>query len=126
LRIRKEKNMSYTKHTWADGELVTAAKMNNIENGIEEASSGGGVLVVTDTDGTLDKTWTEIRNALFIGGAIITYSGSRGGMDSGVSTVIGAYHDAVENKYNCVIGMVGDYVPMYSADSASGYPTAAM
>lgn len=34
--------MSYTKHTWSDGELVTAAKMNNIENGIEEAASGGG------------------------------------------------------------------------------------
>lgn len=63
--------MSYTKHTWTDGELVTAAKMNNIENGIEEASSGGsgggGVLVVHATPSddaiTLDKTWQEIKDA---------------------------------------------------------------
>ena len=59
--------MSYTKHTWTDGELVTAAKMNNIENGIEEASSGGGVLVVhatpSDDAMTLDKTWQEIKDA---------------------------------------------------------------
>lgn len=59
--------MSYTKHTWIDGELVTAAKMNNIENGIEEASSGGGPLVVHATPSddaiTLDKTWQEIKDA---------------------------------------------------------------
>lgn len=59
--------MSYTKHTWTDGELVTATKMNNIENGIEEASSGGGVLVVHATPSedaiTLDKTWQDIKDA---------------------------------------------------------------
>ena len=28
------------------------------------APSGGGVLIVTDTDGTLDKTWQEIHDAM--------------------------------------------------------------
>ena len=27
--------MSYTKHTWVDGEVITADKLNNIEEGIE-------------------------------------------------------------------------------------------
>ena len=34
--------MSYTPHTWTDGETITAAKMNAIEEGIEGAASGGG------------------------------------------------------------------------------------
>lgn len=40
--------MSYTKHTWECGETITADKMNNLENGIDEAldccGSSGGVL----------------------------------------------------------------------------------
>ena len=31
--------MTYTKHTWQTGEVITAAKLNNIEDGIE---GGGG------------------------------------------------------------------------------------
>lgn len=34
--------MSYTPHTWTDGETITAAKMNAIEDGIEEAAESGG------------------------------------------------------------------------------------
>lgn len=34
--------MSYVKHTWVNNEAITASKMNNIEDGIEEASQSGG------------------------------------------------------------------------------------
>ena len=34
--------MSYTEHTWQTGETITAAKMNNIEEGIQEAAQSGG------------------------------------------------------------------------------------
>lgn len=34
--------MSYTPHTWIDGETITAAKMNAIEEGIEDAAESGG------------------------------------------------------------------------------------
>lgn len=34
--------MSYTEHTWVDGETITAAKLNNIEEGISEAAQSGG------------------------------------------------------------------------------------
>ena len=30
--------MSYTKNTWANGDVITAEKMNNIENGLEAAA----------------------------------------------------------------------------------------
>lgn len=32
--------MSYTKYEWVDGEVITAEKLNHIEDGIEESGSG--------------------------------------------------------------------------------------
>ena len=34
--------MSYEKHTWVNNEVISASKLNNIEDGIEEASQSGG------------------------------------------------------------------------------------
>ena len=34
--------MAYDKHTWRSKEKITAAKLNNMEDGIESASSGSG------------------------------------------------------------------------------------
>ena len=34
--------MSYTKTNWNSGDIITAQKLNNIESGIEEATSGSG------------------------------------------------------------------------------------
>lgn len=36
--------MSYEKQTWECGETITADKLNHMEEGIENASSSGGVL----------------------------------------------------------------------------------
>ena len=62
--------MSYTKTTWETGDVITAEKLNKMEDGIESAagsSSGGATLVVTyseeGTTGTLNKTWNEIKDA---------------------------------------------------------------
>lgn len=52
--------MSYEPTNWKDGDLVTSAKLNKIEQGI---AAGGGVLIAHDEDGTLDKTWQEIHDA---------------------------------------------------------------
>ena len=43
--------MSYTPHTWTSGEVVTAAKMNALEQG---AASGGGYDLVLKCDYTED------------------------------------------------------------------------
>ena len=50
--------MSYTPHEWQNDELITAAKMNNIEEGIAEG--GGGAVIITDNGTQLDKTYAEI------------------------------------------------------------------
>ena len=34
--------MSYEQHEWVNGETITAAKLNNIEEGVVEASQSGG------------------------------------------------------------------------------------
>ena len=56
--------MAYTPNTWATGDTITAAKLNNMEQGIASAG-GGGVFIVNESNGTLDKTWQEISDAGF-------------------------------------------------------------
>lgn len=62
--------MGYNKQYWANGDLITAAKLNHMEDGIAEggSGSGGGALVINvnpsgdpiGTTLTLDKTAGEI------------------------------------------------------------------
>ena len=58
--------MSYTPHTWTSGEVVTAAKMNALEQGA--ASGGGGLLIdLTDMDSspyTTDVLGSQVIAAL--------------------------------------------------------------
>lgn len=54
--------MSYTPNTWKSGDVVTSAKLNNIESGIVNS-----VLVVTaDENNALDHTYAEIEAANFV------------------------------------------------------------
>ena len=65
--------MSYEKQTWANGDVITAEKLNHIEDGVYSNSQSGGVLLVNesyDDDtgiSTLDKTYTEIKAAIDAG-----------------------------------------------------------
>ena len=69
--------------------------------------SGGGVLVVTDTDGTLDKTWQEIHDAGFAvsvnneDGKTINYI-TFIGIDNG-------YIIETMNEYNYIVSDASDY-----------------
>lgn len=45
--------MAYSKHAWADGELITAEKLNNLENGTAQAAATG---LVGDTAILVDLT----------------------------------------------------------------------
>ena len=90
-------------------------------------SSGGGVLMVTDTDGTLDKTMGEIQDAYLAGkrvtinwantlrdvigmypvtfahrlytSAIITYDNSSIELSTRIYSVFGETEEAVRNAY---------------------------
>lgn len=58
--------MSYTPTEWANGDIITAEKLNKIEGGI--AGSNGLIVNMSYNDElhimTLDKTAREIKNAI--------------------------------------------------------------
>lgn len=62
--------MSYTPTVWATGDVVTAEKLNKLEQGVASAgggSGGGGNVLLVNCDlqtMTLDKTWQEIQTAM--------------------------------------------------------------
>lgn len=71
--------MAYVRHNWTCGEVINDTRMNNIEDGIEEALNGGGGLVITvdhtgqatedqcPGGGTVfytNTTWQEVYDAM--------------------------------------------------------------
>ena len=113
--------MSYDKNTWAKGDVITAAKLNNMEDGIANAG-GGGVLVanVTAIDEftyDLDKTWQEIHDAQV---AFVVYDDGEGYL----------YCNRVKKVYNDGGYFVEcDELPYtsqsseFEANSANSYPS---
>ena len=67
--------MAYTPTTWAEGDLITAQKLNKIEGGIQEAGASGGPLMCTITDNygdyTLNKTAGEVMAAVNSGAPVM-------------------------------------------------------
>ncbi len=59
--------MAYEPHTWTDGETITAAKINNIEEGIAEAAQGGGwdaeIRIYHDSNSSSDPVLTIISGS---------------------------------------------------------------
>ena len=60
--------MSYEKNTWANGDVITAAKLNKMENGIANA---GNAMIVTGSlvndNYVLNKTVQELYDATVAG-----------------------------------------------------------
>ncbi len=77
----------------------------------EGGSGGGGVLVVTDTEGTLDKTWQEIHDAMLSGGAVVILGDE--------AYAVGVCSTGKGLSLSCG-GMSGERI--YDASSASSYP----
>lgn len=103
--------MAYTPTEWQTGDIITATKLNNMEQGIANA----GILKVSVTDAnvlTLDKTWQEIFSAGF---SVLT--GSR------IPTCIymGGYIE--QGEYVVTYWSYGFQEPqLFITDSPSGYP----
>ena len=95
------------------GEVIALIKALGGNGG----GSGGRVLVVTDTDGTLDKTWAEIATAMANNGAVLVWT-NRAGELASIDVFVQAMHGLSGNVL--VTTSAGD---MYTADSESGYPT---
>lgn len=80
--------------------------------------SGGGVLVVHDVDGTLDKTWQEIKDAMLVGSVVIDRSSQLATDIVYVGRVF--FTSFGGDKYSVYTD--GD-ANQYDTSSASGYPT---
>lgn len=116
--------MSYTSHTWTDGETITAAKLNNIEEGIAEAAESGGgglTLIPWEYDNetskiTLSMTFQDMMDGM-VSGSLYAFrmpDDELGGwnVSKGVFLTVGINESNLDASF-------GDYY--FMADSASGY-----
>lgn len=104
--------MAYTKNTWNTGDIVSSQKLNHMEDGVAAAYE---VMVINDTDGTLDKTWQEIYDAMAQGKLCVVRADLRK-PGEGISANLASQVYINEGKY-----AVGDGNNMYFASSATGY-----
>ena len=84
------------------------------ENG--GSSGGGGGLVVHVNDGTLDKTWQEIHDAMASGRSVVVDYGD------GIRTRLVISADLDVDLYT-VVTMAYDEAYSYAADSIDAYPS---
>ena len=61
-----ETSNNYNPTTWITGDTITAEKLNNLEQGIQNATSSNRLYLCTNTSGTLDRTYNDIKNAMEI------------------------------------------------------------
>ena len=109
--------MAYTKNTWTDGDIVTSEKLNHMEDGIANSENvfivGGIRIGETGYEGTLDKTWQEIHDAMMQNKICIVVIATDGGFSqvfiNEVSTTNGTYLVTVDGV-------------RFSTSTASGYP----
>lgn len=119
--------MSYTPTEWKSGDTVTSAKLNKLEQGVATASGGGGVLVVGLLNGTLNKTWAEIRSALLSGIVVVPTTADEGTIAQ-TSFIVGAETDGTSYTVQAImfggdVGQVSVYSTRLETDSENGYPT---
>lgn len=113
--------MAYEKYTWVDGEVITAQKLNHIEEGIAEGGDAGYECTET-TEELFEETVTTVSSSSFIR-AGLSYSSP---INVDVLTVV---FDGVE--YTCPkqnpaegVSVYGDVnfsqIPFYIASSSYG------
>lgn len=69
--------MSYTPTEWDSGDIITAEKLNKIEQGISEASSSGGgegggsgdggLYLLTETEEGIEQSYNDVKAAFDAG-----------------------------------------------------------
>ena len=114
---KEELTMSYTKQTWATGDVITTDKMNHMEDGIASNESSSNTLVVTVIDDSeqersvLDKTWQEIYDAFSTRNVVLVQEGLKRSLMQ-IYMVTGSSY--VAEFYN-------DFI--FYADTANDYPS---
>ena len=99
--------MAYTPTEWVTGDVITAEKLNKMEDGIESASSGGGGggLIVNFSNNTPDKTTAEIAAAASAGQIVVFKWSYEGGMFIGIANITLSNGSMTEAKASAVNDM---------------------
>lgn len=63
--------MAYSKNTWQSGDVVTSAKLNNIENGI--ANTNGNIAYTVDEDETITLSVSYNDVMTMLGNGIVPF-----------------------------------------------------
>lgn len=112
--------MSYEPTVWKDGDLVTSAKLNKMEQGIAAGGSGEMVGMTIERNGdtttyTLNKTWQEIwdNNYTMVYAEDNTYGKMFYQID-GIDSSNFSVH---------IINSINDFYDWLGVDNANGYPT---
>ena len=115
--------MAYEPTVWQTGDVVTAEKMNKLEQGV--ASGGSGMMIVhISQQGVMDKTWHEIDTAIGAGKLIYTYDAPSGN-GAALYFIDHPFLDSYgDNKYHVTASQVGssDDQVIFVADSENDYP----
>lgn len=113
--------MAYVKTTWETGDVITAAKLNNIEDGIAAIKGVMPITISGDETATLSATWQQINDAIGSMTPVFVFAPEYNSMSY---MVVFAEYDAGSDKYNA--GLVdcqsGEFYT-YSCPSADDYPS---
>lgn len=93
-----------------DGDVLT------IDNGEPVWAAPGGILVITATEGTLDKTWREISDAITAKNLCLIFE-SYGTDDNSMLVVTAVYNDSEQYLVNTT-------GQPYATATENGYPVA--
>lgn len=92
--------MSYTKQTWANGDVITADKLNHIEDGIDGINNRIRVIYTATWDDntndyiwTCDKTFNEILSLIESGVDVYAQINRYGEVSSAIYNLIYVYSD---------------------------------
>ena len=104
--------------------------LDQIEQNTSSGGGGGGggsdssVLVVHDVDGTLDKTWQEIRDMVTSGKIVCILNVEDDGLFVFPCFLTMVYGDDVDDRYAVEFSYVDQTVLIFSfaTDTPDGYP----
>lgn len=114
--------MAYNKTTWETGDVITAEKLNNIENGIAGIKGVMSITVSEDDDtATLSATWQQISDAIGSMTPVFVYMPELNIMPL---IVVSAVYDSGNDKYDAgLFDCQSGQLYTYSCTSADDYPS---
>ena len=102
--------MAYTKQTWATGDTITAAKLNHMEDGIEDGgSSYDAVILLTHAENSGNDDTTNITPSIVSG----TYAACAAKLEAGTapSILVKYHHELYDQRWAMSNVMVEYYTP---------------